>query len=348
MIHVAVLMGGRSSEHEVSLATGQMMLRELDVQRYRAKAVRIDRDGLWRVSPGYAGALAVAGLDSVAAVRPGAALAQLERDHVEVALLGLHGPGGEDGSIQGMFETAGIAFTGAGVAGSAIAMDKLLAKKLLASARIATPAYAEVERIRVDDASDATRGMGFPLVVKVPHLGSSTGMGLAKDAVELARTLRELFAQFPETDRILVEQYVAGRELTCGVLAGPSGEPVALPPTEIRRPGLIFDYHAKYTPGACEEITPAPLPAHQIARVQDLAVACHKELRAGSISRTDMILTSDGALVVLELNTLPGMTATSLVPQAAAASGLAFGALLDRLIDYALASRPQLRARARA
>jgi D-alanine-D-alanine ligase len=243
-----------------------------------------------------------------------------------------------------MLEMAGIPYTGAGVLGSAMAMDKLLAKQMMVGAGIPTPRFRKIELGRWRRSPQAiciqiADVIGFPCVLKQPQMGSSTGMGMVSDIAQLQILADRLFES---AEVLLAESYMGGRELTCGVLArvGDGGLQV-LPVTEIKpRSADFFDYDAKYLPGACEEITPAPLAEHQRVRVQATALRVHKLLRCGPLSRTDMILGHDGATYVLEANTLPGMTPTSLVPQAARVAGISFAQLLERLIALALEDAP--------
>lgn len=334
---VIVLMGGISSEHDVSLASGAMMTRGLEVARSqpRIKPVRIDRDGRWRVPDGWPGSAGLQQFDSQPALRPGAALASIESE-ADVVMLALHGPGGEDGHIQGFLETAGLPYTGAGVTGSALAIDKELAKHLLRAGGLPTPRSIAVGRAGARPARliELADDLGWPLVVKHPTEGSSTGVMIVEDAPQLLAAVESILARSPS---LLLEEHVVGRELTCGVLARPGGGGLeALPVTEIQPlDSPFFDLHAKYTPGATREITPAPLEPEETAQVRELALAAHSLLRCGSVSRTDVILGDNGP-TILEVNTLPGMTETSLLPQGAAAAGLAFSPLLERLIDLAL------------
>ncbi len=360
-MRIAVLCGGPSGEHEVSINSGWQVLQHL-AGHHRALPVRWEKNGAWRFAPegapgdwpDKAGLLsawsAAPPLDAVRAL-------QELKCRCDAAFVITHGPGGEDGRLQGWLELAGIPYTGSGVLGSALAMDKLRSKAVYAAEGIPAARhlalYDENEEAGwpgpVPIATVAQRliaALGLPLVVKAPSQGSSVGLAMAKTAEELSEALTRLM---PLEGRLLVEEFIAGRELTCGVLGpllrreadhgGPAqsrqcNEPArALPPTEIR-PKLAeyFDYRAKYEPGGSEEITPADLPPEIFAQVQALALRAHRALGAGGMSRTDMILRADGRLFVLETNTLPGMTATSLLPQQAAAAGMNFSELLEAVI----------------
>jgi D-alanine-D-alanine ligase len=248
----------------------------------------------------------------------------------------LHGIGGEDGRLQGFFELAGQKYTGSGSLGSALAMDKITAKRIYQSAGVPTARYKVLQRREYAGArAELEKEFGYPVVVKDPHGGSSIGMGFAQDAAGL----EELLASLGKTaERLLVEQFIKGREGTCGVLA----DFPALAPTEIRpvQDGF-FNYEAKYQPGRTEEITPAGFPPEIISRMQALALRCHEALQLSVYSRTDFIYAPERPeaeqLFVLETNNLPGFTPTSLLPQAAAHAGLGYAGLLTKVIEESLA-----------
>ncbi len=256
---------------------------------------------------------------------------------IDVAFIALHGRGGEDGAIQGLFETAGIPFTGSGVAACALAMDKWRARDVFAASGISVPHAILVradrlERSTVEAIHDAIR---WPCVVKPRAEGSSVGVSIVAESDSLASALEEVREVAREA---IIEEFVAGRELTCGVIGNSgSGELEALPPTEIRPVGSpFFDYRAKYTSGAAEEITPAPVDSAVSMRLQEIALRAHEALGCDGFSRTDAILRDDD-LYVLETNTIPGLTDNSLLPRQAAAAGIAFPELLDRIVRLALA-----------
>jgi D-alanine-D-alanine ligase len=282
------------------------------------------------------------------------ALGRLRQEGVEVAFIALHGPRGEDGTVQGLLEIAGIPYTGPQVTSAAATMDKRLTKEVLRAAGIPTPRSFQVgpEAPRVAGKVDWRRILlggqecfPFPWVLKPNRLGSSVGVFIAEDgeqflkqALEAERYLPWARGGHPERGgEILVEEFIRGRELTCGVAALADGLPRPLPPIEIRPVSrAFFDYHAKYTPGATEEICPAPLTPDLTRQVQALAVAVHRALRADPLSRTDFIVDAEGTPQVLEINTIPGMTATSLIPLSASRAGLDLGALLRALVEHAV------------
>lgn len=319
---VAVLMGGVSSEHDISLRSGAMVAGNLDRQTYEPVPVVITKTGLWKI------------LD----IRPCGildALTHLQQIGVGCVFIALHGPHGEDGRIQGLFDTIGMPYTGSGCGASALAIDKIRSKAIARNAGIPVARDLVVTRAQWDaNPEDLLKRvhteLGFPCVLKSPCQGSSIGMAIPRELPEFRDALLNVFA-FDDT--ILIEEFLDGLEVTCGVLDATPGEaPQALPVTEIRPVNAaFFDYSAKYTPGATEEITPARLAPEITASIQDIAVRVHVEIGCRGLSRSDMILVRDRP-VWIEVNTIPGMTETSLFPQAAAAAGIAFPELLDRLI----------------
>jgi D-alanine-D-alanine ligase len=304
-IKLALLSGGVSSEREVSLNSGKQVFEALDKDRYiiRSYDPKTDLEQLVKDAPG-----------------------------IDVALIILHGPFGEDGTIQGLLDLLDIPYQGAGVLGSAMAMNKLLAKRLYQAADIPTPDYMSFSLNAAVDLDQIITRLGLPLVVKPACAGSSQGMTLVKTKTDLAPAIQ---LGFEHDDLILIETYLKGLELTCGVLGNESLE--ALPVIEII-PGKdheFFDYTAKYTAGETTEICPARIDDTIRDQVQALAIEAHKALFLKGYSRTDFIYYDD-QLTVLETNTIPGMTATSLYPQSANEAGYTFTRLLDRLIDLAL------------
>jgi D-alanine-D-alanine ligase len=344
-LNVVVLMGGPSSEHEISLKTGGNVVEALDKQKYTVKPVTITRKGKWLLPEA---GLTLIGEEQESGVpvpvKHASPVKKVGRDEVDVVFVALHGPYGEDGKVQALLEMMDIPYTGSGVCASALAMDKLRCKQLVAYHGILTPRHLIIEeRDWTADPekllSRVERELGFPCVAKPIEQGSSVGMGIPKDRDELSRLMPTTLGY---EGRAMIEEFIPGRELTCSVLGGfPGEEPFALPVTEIIPvTSSFFDYEAKYTPGASREITPAELDAQTTRLAQEVAVNVHKIVGAGSMSRTDMIL-SDAGLCFLEVNTIPGMTETSLLPQAAAAAGMSFPQLLDRLVQVAIATHEE-------
>jgi D-alanine-D-alanine ligase len=354
---VAVLMGGQSAERDVSLASGETVTRRLVGEAHRVKPVAIHADGLWEVPLGWIGeGIPETPRDwfSGAGRPPEEALARLRAEGTEVVFVSLHGPFGEDGTVQGFLEVVGMPYTGPETTAAALAMDKRLTKEVLRAAGLPTPPSFTIgpESRRPEGGIDwravLERGRGgFPLpwVLKPNRLGSSMGVSIVRDAEQFLVAGREAERYLPwaapdgrpeRGGELLIEEFVPGRELTCGVVAL-EGEARALPPIEIRpRARPFFDYKAKYTVGASEEICPAPLSPEDTRRVTDLALSIHRLVRADPLSRSDFILDPEGQLQVLEINTIPGMTGTSLIPLSAAKAGLDLGALLSGMVEHAL------------
>ena len=302
---IALLCGGVSSEREVSLMSAEQVLEALDKHKYRVLRydTRTDLARLVHDAPG-----------------------------IDAALIILHGPYGEDGTVQGLLDLLNIPYQGAGVLGSAVAMNKLASKQLYERAGIPSPAYMTLARSDAVDPKECVRRLGLPLVVKPVSGGSSVGMSIVKSAERLPAALKSAFAQ---DDDILIEAYIKGTELTGSVIGKEDLE--ALPIIEIipGRGHEFFDYEAKYTAGKTREICPARIDARLTEKAQTYAKMAHRALFCRGYSRTDMILKDDD-IYVLETNTIPGMTATSLLPQAARVAGISFPRLLDRLIELSL------------
>ncbi len=250
---------------------------------------------------------------------------------IDVAFIALHGPYGEDGTLQGMLDLLGIPYVGSGVLASALAMDKTVAQKVLAAEGIPVPQAVVIEKDVVgDDAAHRAQAL-LPAFVKPARQGSSLGMSLVRRPEELPSALERAFDYDP---RVLVEERLVGREITVAVIG--NRRLTALPIVEILPKAEFFDYRSKYDPEFSNEICPADLPAGEAQAIQALAQRAHRALECRGLSRVDMILTTDRGAMVLEVNTLPGMTVNSLVPKAACAAGIPFGELLDRLVRLAL------------
>jgi len=316
---VAVIAGGPSSEHEVSRWSGKRVHDSLDRHRYRPLYVLIEKDGTWVI-------------DGVPKPGPLAGATALEEAGCEVVFPALHGPFGEDGTIQGFFATIGVPCVGSDVAGSALACDKIRTKRLVAAAGIAV---APDRTLPPATPTQVANALGFPVFVKHPRGGSSIEVRRATDPSELAAALEELAG-----DTLLVEAAIAGRELTVAILDDATGVPRALPVAEVRVQGAYFDFENKYTPGVAEEIVPADVSPTVARDLQERALRIHRLLGLRAMSRSDFILPPDGPPVFLETNTIPGLTPTSLLPQAAAAAGLGFPEVLTRLIESAVGFRP--------
>ena len=302
---VALLAGGVSSEREVSLHSGEQVYEALDKDKY-----------------------------NILKYDPQSDLARLVQDapKIDIAMIILHGPFGEDGTVQGLLELLNIPYQGSGVLGSALAMNKTVTKQLYEKAGLPMLPYIVYDRDESVDVAECADRIGLPMVVKPVEAGSSVGMSIVKSAAELQGAL-EKAGEFDNA--ILVESFIEGTELTAGVLG--NKELDALPLIEIipDESYEFFDYEAKYKAGATQEICPARISEELTRRAQDYAKIAHQTLFCKGYSRTDMIL-KDEELYVLETNTIPGMTATSLYPQAAQEAGMSFSQVLDKLIELGL------------
>jgi D-alanine-D-alanine ligase len=330
---IAVLFGGTSSERDVSLVSGAQVVLALRRAGHEVVCLDTARGALtaeeelrWLTSgvgvePPKNEELALLRTDAAALTRaPGT-------DDVDVYFLALHGGTGEDGTLQAMLDLARVAYTGSGHLASAAAMDKDIAKRLFTVAGIPTPQWlmAPVEAARIG----AT--LGYPVVVKPTMQGSTVGLTVVRREEELPAAL-ELAARYE--GETMIEQFIPGRELTCGVLGDE-----ALAPGEIFATGEVFDYQSKYQKGKASEVFPAELTREQTNDIRDLALRVHRALKLTGYSRSDFRLDEAGRFWCLEVNTLPGMTATSLLPQSAAAVGIDFTQLCERICQLAIEQR---------
>jgi D-alanine-D-alanine ligase len=335
---VAVLSGGRSSEHDVSLASGSAIRDGLLAAGHEVVSIEIARDGAWRRD------------GETVSAHPGEGLLG-----VDVAFPALHGPFGEDGTVQGMLETLDVAYVGAGVAASAVCMDKVLFKRLLSGS---SPAVPQVDYVGVREArwrAEPARvlgeiaELGLPVFVKPAHLGSSVGIVRVTASALMVDALEQAYAH---DELVIVEAMAPGIEVECGVLGLPSaaraaeGGPVALAsePGEIVFPGEWYDYEAKYSPGGMELIVPARISASARARVQELAVETFAEVGCEGLARVDFFVDGESVLVN-ELNTMPGFTPTSVYAKLMEASGIPYPELLDRLCRLGIERHSKRRAR---
>jgi D-alanine-D-alanine ligase len=303
-IRLALIAGGTSDEREVSLRGAAGVEKELDPEKY--EVVRYDP---------------ATDLPRIAS----------ESANIDVAFLLLHGVNGEDGTIQGFLDLLGLPYQGAGVLGSALAMDKNLAKTLYKLHGLPVAAWVMVEPSDLKDSGRILREVGIPCVVKPVRQGSSIGMSIVREEEQLPGALALALKHDSE---VMVEAYIEGRELTVGVIGNKELTPLPLIEIIPNDQYEFFDYEAKYQPGASTEICPAQVDEQVRQKAQEYALVAHRCLQLRGYSRTDMIL-SNGELYLLETNTIPGMTPTSLFPQAAAEAGINFAKLLDRLIELA-------------
>lgn len=299
-MRVGVIMGGVSSEKQVSLMTGEEMIAHLDKSKYEIVPIKLN--------------------DKKELVEKGR--------NLDIALLALHGEYGEDGTIQGTLETLGVPYTGSGMLSSSICMDKNMSKKMIRYEGIQTPDWihlSSMEELQLDEIDK----MGYPLVVKPNSGGSSVGVKIVYDKDSLLSSLEEVFKWDSE---LVIEKYIKGEEITCSILDGS-----LLPIISIQHTAEFFDYHAKYDDIATiEEVVELPATTHEC--VAEAAMTCYKALKCSVYARVDMII-KDGIPYVMEVNTLPGMTQNSLLPKSAHAAGISYNKLLDIIIETSLQVR---------
>jgi D-alanine-D-alanine ligase len=334
-VRVAVLLGGRSSEHEISLNSARSVLDALDPERYETVTVEIGRDGRWELTAGGNSDGSVAETLPVPTTKVPATLGE-----VDVVFPVLHGPFGEDGTVQGLLELAGVPYVGAGVLGSALAMDKDVFKAVMRDRGVPV-----TRNITIRQGGKPENPFGFPVFVKPARLGSSVGISKARTEDELAAAVE---LAFRHDEKVLVEEFVEGIEVECGVLG--NEKPQASLPGEIVSHGFEgadwYDYSAKYDEGGMDLVIPPRLPQETIERVQELAVAAFVGGECEGMARVDFFVRPEGEVLLNELNTIPGFTATSVYAELFEASGLPYPELVDRLVQFAL-DRHERRSRLR-
>jgi D-alanine-D-alanine ligase len=361
-LRVGIFAGGRSAEHEVSVASAEAVLRAIDHDRFEPFLVYIDRDGRWMLPSGPAPRLedgatlaglvgAVSPTEEVARLRSHASHAELApvddgrlaaraavrslAEAIDVAFLVVHGPFGEDGTLQGFLELAGIPYVGAGVLASSVAMDKVVFKDLMRGHGLPVVESAWFRRSTWEREPDhvlreVAGAVGDRSVVKPARLGSSVGMSLVHGPEELPSALDEAFRY---DSKAIVEAYVENaRELECGVLG--NDEPIVFEPGEVISSHELYDYEAKYVPGLAEVMPRAAVDADLAARLKELALAAYRAVDACGLARIDFLVTADETYLS-EMNTLPGFTATSMYPKQAELAGYPMTDLISRLIDLA-------------
>ena len=361
-LRVGVFAGGRSAEHEVSIASAEAVLRAIDRERYEPYLVYIDRDGRWLLPSGPAPELEAGQrlAPLLGAATPDEEVERLRRheehlapavvddralaarsavrslaDVIEVAFLVVHGPFGEDGTLQGFLELAGIPYTGAGVLASAVAMDKIVFKELMRGHHLPVVDAVWFRRSawRADPehvVREVAETIGDRSVVKPARLGSSVGMSLVHELDELPAALDEAFRY---DAKVIVEAYVDNaRELECGVLG--NDEPIVFEPGEVRSTHEFYDYEAKYVEGLAAVEPRANVDPDLAAQLKEYALAAYRAVDAAGMARVDFLVAGD-AIYLSEMNTLPGFTATSMYPKQAELAGISFTELIDRLLALA-------------
>ena len=363
-IRVGIFAGGRSAEHEVSVSSADAVLRAIDRERFEPYLVFIDREGHWHLPAGPAPLLGTEPLAELLGAATPAQQTSVLRTHsdlpvrvaddhtelapravlrslaeaIDVAFLALHGPFGEDGTLQGFLEMAGVPYIGAGVMASAVAMDKVVFKDLMRGHGLPVVGYAWFRRSAWRTAPelvlrDIAERVGERSVVKPARLGSSVGMTLVHGPGELAGALDEAFHY---DSKVIVEEYIPGaRELECGVLG--NDVPLVFEPGEVISHHEWYDYEAKYVEGLADVVPAATLDPELARRVKELALAAYRAVDCAGMARVDFLV-PPGAVYLSEMNTLPGFTATSMYPKQAELAGLAFPDLIARLIELGLES----------
>lgn len=350
-LRVGVIYGGKSGEHEVSIASAASIFKHLDVTRYEPVPIRIEKTGRWTLGAKAPEALSAAAVleqqrtEALQTIEPSAAVAT---SGVDVIFPVLHGPYGEDGTVQGLLELANVPYVGAGVLGSAVGMDKAVMKTLFAAHGLPIVRHVVVMRHEWERNQPAVMGrvantLHYPVFVKPANLGSSVGISKAKSDADFADAMR-LALQFDR--KIVIEAAVPGaREIECAVLG--NDEPRASIAGEVIPSREFYDYEAKYLDEASRLLIPAPLTADQMTAVRQLAIDAFRAVEGAGMARVDFLLAgASHEIYVNEVNTIPGFTTISMYPKLWEASGLPYPALLDRLITLALerhAEKQQLR-----
>ena len=310
-MRVALLQGGRSGEHEISLRSAKSIMEAMDTSRYEVVPYTIDKEGKWSPRP--------------ILPEPGA------NPGIDVVFPALHGTFGEDGTVQGLLELADLPYVGAGVLASSLAMDKELMKRICQQRGLPVVEYALLSRANLDT-TDVCKRFGFPLFVKPANLGSSVGISKAHDCAELDAALK-LAAEFDR--KIIVERAIVGQELECAVLG--NDEPIASIPCEILPSREFYDYEDKYLLDKARIELPARIPAAAMEELRRLAVECYRAVECSGMARVDFLLESaTGKLYINEINTIPGFTSISMYPKMWEHSGIPMPKLIDRLIELAL------------
>ncbi len=294
-------MGGWSAEREISLMTGKAVLQALKEEEYKVIGIDLDEN----------------------------IVEKLKKYRIDFVFLALHGPIGEDGRIQGLLEILGIPYTGSGTLASALAMNKIYAKQIFSQAGIPTPKWTVLPSLHVTRYT--LHGLNFPLVVKPAAQGSAIGVSIVKKKEGLSSAIKKAKKLDKE---VLIEEYIPGKEITVGIL----GEKT-LPVIEIIPKTIFYDYQAKYAPGGSEHLIPARLEKRVAERTARIALAAHQALGCRAYSRVDLRVDGKGQPWVLEINTIPGMTKRSLLPDAARAMGISFNQLVLKIIEYSLVTQ---------
>ncbi len=338
-IKIVVLMGGKSPEHEVSIISGKEVVKNLDSKKYEVFPLVISKDGLrWRLTDiksilSISNPLSLKGTSKEIILHEETSIQgvnSIPQGKVDLVFIAMHGPFGEDGKIQGLLDTLGIKYTGSKVAASAVGMDKIIFRKVMIAENMPIPRYTVVNR--KDKNINISQLGNPPYFVKPYDQGSSVGASLVKKIGDLKKALN---LAFKFSDIALIDEYIEGMEVTCAVLGNENL--FALPVIEIiPKKGEFFDYESKYSESGADEIVPARISKKLTKIVQELSIKVHQIIGAKGFSRVDFILKENKYPVILEINTIPGLTLMSLLPKAAKAYGLSYSELLDRIIKYSV------------
>jgi D-alanine-D-alanine ligase len=348
-IRVAIIFGGKSAEHEISIISAKNVIAAIDKDKYEPVPIGIDKDGIWYLNEQSKFILESSNPKLVKINKDNEKVALVpinssnelmsitgnkNKGKIDVAFPVLHGPYGEDGSIQGLFRMANIPYVGADVLGSAIGMDKDVLKRLLRDARIPIPKFKTFTKLTIKkpDFKELTKNVGIPMFIKPANLGSSVGISKVTSEREFKKAVD---IAFEYDNKILVEEFIKGREIECSVLG--NDEPIASIPGEIVVRSEFYSYETKYLDenGATLEI-PAKLPGKITKKIQEYAIAAFKVLCCAGMARVDFFLRNNTEIFVNELNTIPGFTKISMYPKLWEASGISYSELIDRLIQLAL------------
>ena len=332
-------MGGPSSEREISLITGKAVFENLDKQKYTPTLVEMAKDGNFFVIAKKSRVSKDATRhDFDKSKKTKFNFLNLVKTKFDIVFIAMHGSPGEDGGVQGMLETLGVKYTGPGVLSSALAMNKVFAAQVYLANGLPTPDFVHFKKDgwkRSPDKimNDIVSKLGFPLVIKPVDQGSAVGVSKIRSHAELEKVIDKTIKNFPW---LMAQKFIKGQEATCGVLEK-DGQVMALPPTHILpNLGEFYDYKSKYSTGGSTHICPADFGDIINQQIQNLATAAHKALNCRGMSRTDIFVGDDKKLYILETNTIPGMTPTSLLPEAAAKAGINFSKMLDYIIKASL------------
>lgn len=336
-LNVAVLMGGKSAEHEISLISGRQVAKILNTKKYNVLPIVVSKDGIsWQI-----GDISKLMLGSPTTKRLKKQLlsksanlstsdhSSIIKNHkIDVVFIAMHGPNGEDGKVQGFLDLVGVPYTGSGVLASSLGIDKIYSRTLFSQAGLDVPRYIIVKKSQ--NSERVWQKLKPPIFVKPRFQGSSVGTSKVNTKKEFKKALKKAYAY---DDWAIIEEYLDGTEVTCAILGNEN--PKALPLVEIVPKKEYFDYEAKYNPNLTDEIVPARITKNLTKKAQEAALVAYKSIGCRGFGRVDMIIRGN-KVYVLEINTIPGLTPVSLFPKAAKAAGLSYERLLDKIIQFAI------------